>query len=239
MEEGKDSVFDNALNNDEVFFNAKDYSDIVLKDKNKKRTMILVTIFFLIIIIGGAIFFILSLINSTEDNNSYVVPQSEVEYQQSNDYIENINKPLEKLYPTAPTVEHRVIDVNVENGKIIAGENKLTIKNVPIEKTEVGCEVTEPTDFCLAGLAKFDKQDINIYFMNDLINSRLFENPEQFKELSVEGSPAAAAIVIEMGGEKGVVLAVANTNSSGYMIAVPDSMSMDQINSLASQITVQ
>lgn len=236
----EDSVFETSLDNDEILFDSQDYSDVVeksVKRKNINKIIIIGIILFLIII---AAYMLYATIFTTKEiaEDEYNISQLEEEYQQSSDYIANIKAPLLELYPNAPIVETKQILTEVKEGSLIAGTNKLTIKEISITAAINPCEVLNPTDFCLAGTAKFMEMPINIYFMNDLVRSRLFENPDEFKELTITGSPASGSIIIKIAGEEGVVLAIANKDSSGFMIAVPEEMTIQQIEELAKLITI-
>lgn len=238
----EDSLF-KSIENDEISYNSEDYSDVVEKERKKTRNKrILISIVItLLIIIAGYMFYSAVFSDNDSDTDKNPTTQTTDDYTGNPDYISNIDQPLLSLWTDAPKVEStREMETKVKNNSISAKDNKITFnKKIKINEAVNKCSVLQSTDFCLSATGEYNKKDINIFFMNDLVRSRLFENASDFQEINVKGSHSAGAVMIEMGGEEGSVLAIANKDSSGFMIAVPNDMTIDEIEDLASLVSVK
>lgn len=237
----KDSFFTDQLDVDEMTVDEKiDYTDHIDKERQQKRIFKIVSVLIVLALILAGSFMLYTTVfsNNNEVGETYFDKGQSLELQQSEDYIANINAPFYEMYPNAPIVEAGQILTQVDGKTITAGANVLTFTNSEISSIINSCEVIQPTDFCLAGIAKFNNSDVNIYFMKDAVRSRLFENPALFEKFEVNGSPAAALVEIVMGTEKGNVLVVANKDSSGFMLALPNDMPMDEIQALSKDLKI-
>lgn len=234
-----ESIFE-SMSEEEIMVDSTDFTDYVEKEKRQKSIIKIIIVILVIttIIIAGVFFFKL-IANKTE------TPVEVLEVAQSGEVenievevIEESTEPLLELYENAPVVTARQVVTETTKNSIIAGENELVLDEIKISETINKCEVVNPTDFCLAAISEFEGNTLNIYFMNDAVHSRLFENPSSFMEFEVPGSPATALIEISISGEEGQVLTVVNKDSSGFMLALPHDMTSEEIQELVTHLSV-
>lgn len=234
-----ESIFE-SMSEEEIMVDSTDFTDYVEKEKRQKSIIKIIIVILVIttIIIAGVFFFKL-IANKTE------TPVEVLEVAQSGEVenievevIEKSTEPLLELYENAPVVTARQVVTETTKNSIIAGENELVLDEIKISETINKCEVVNPTDFCLAAISEFEGNTLNIYFMNDAVHSRLFENPSSFMEFEVPGSPATALIEISISGEEGQVLTVVNKDSSGFMLALPHDMTSEEIKKLVTHLRI-
>lgn len=235
-----DSYFESTLETEEIAdFHTDDYTDVIYETQKKKRIIkwITTTILGILILVAG--YFLYKTVFYEEPEE--VATEQSIDFQQSEDYIKNTTQPLLEIYQDAPVVEPRQIttEVNKEKDSITAGKTVLKFsEEVKIDSIVNTCDVVQPTDFCLAATGVFEEEPMNIYFFNDAVHSRMFENPSEYQEVEIKGSPASVVLVLEVAGEKGVGVVTAGEDSSGFLITLPDSMGMKDVEKLSRQLSI-
>lgn len=142
--------------------------------------------------------------------------------------------PLTKQYPGAPKAKEgpSTITISKEGTAQDSAGNILTVNGKKIYNPSENCTVSQATDFCLTGLIH-DNTEIDVYYLKDAVHSRLFPDNKDYTPLKIQGSPAAGALPMDIAGEKRSAIAIANKDSSGWMLVVKKG-DVNQIASLAS-----
>lgn len=234
-----DSYFESTLETEDIEnYHTDDYTDMIHEEKKKRIIKVMTTTVLSILILVAGYFLYKTVFY--EESEEVEIEQS-IDFQQSEDYIKNTTQPLLEIYEDAPVVEPRQIttEVSEERDSITAGKIVLKFsEEVKIDSIVNTCDVVQPTDFCLAATGVFEEEPMNIYFFNDVVHSRMFENPSEYEEVEIKGSPAAVVLVLEVAGEKGVGVLTAGKDSSGFLITLPDSMGLKDIENLSKQLSI-
>ena len=131
--------------------------------------------------------------------------------------------PLSASLPTPIKTITGKIDSQATDTIFKAGDMTLTVRGAKITGAVTSCSVVDPTDFCLAGNATLGEKTAQVYLMKDAANSRLFENPSNFQQLTVPGAVTAASMNVALiGNTPTPIIVVVASNGSGYMLTLPD-----------------
>lgn len=199
-----------------------DYAEIQKKKKTYKIIALVVSIIIVAIICAIIAISINPLQEDPDTQNSTNPQQSS---QQNNPQKSNDNNnPLLNNFTNAPTPnESQQISVNVEkNAYVLSTGYSLNIANGKVYQTATPCNVTNTTDFCLAGDSTLQDKQLYIYLMKDAVHSRFFEKSVNFEKIDIEGSATAGIMDINLSGESKKVMVIVNKDSSGFMIVLPD-----------------
>lgn len=235
--------FTSIISEDEDFVkNPTDFTDPAAEETARRKRNLIIMIVSGILIVILALFFIWEIFLSDKDDKiikDQVTPTPSSTTTKVTD--SSSTKPLLKQYSKAPKVDRaeRVIAIN----KNTALDNKgasLTILNGAITPASSPCKTQEPTDFCLVGKGGLaDKTSFDIYYLKDGVNSRLFEEPENFAPLSIPTSPSSGSMDLLLGSTKSTVIATISKNSSGWMLVIDGADGSSKIPTVIKSITVK
>ncbi len=187
------------------------FAKIALKRKRAKIAKIVLSLI-------GIVLFTLLMLQYTKS------PNSEPQKAKSNATVTTTNTeqiaslPLTSLYLNAPKVMPGVVTTSVLDDTITTSTNhSLTITRLPLEPASTACQVTQPTDFCIAARGNVAGTQIEIYYLKDAVHSRLFENPTDFNPITTPKGKSAT-LTIQIGEKKYPALIMAHEDSSGWMI---------------------
>lgn len=218
-----------------------DFTDVAGSANKQRNIKIIVASTVAILVIGlGGVLGLNAYINGqastdepTAESTQDVSPESAVA-------PDAPSRPLLDAFPNAPEVTAGGVTTMVNENSIITSTSKyLSIKNVEIVGAQIECVVTQPTDFCLsARTLDTAKQEMDIYFLKDAAHSRMFENPSNFRTVDVPGATTAGVMEIALiGGKPTPIIVVVNSDSSGFMIALPNA-TLDEAASIATSLIV-
>lgn len=219
-----------SFTGDSLSVNAEDFTDLAGKRALRRRGKIA-------LYIAGGLLFAAAL-----GYTGHVVIESSrapIESPVSDNTGES--QPFKKLFPNAPQAN------STKTITLTAGERGLTIPQgysltfPEMEFISLEYEATAPRDFGPAARANVDSpwNGTEVYLFKDIVNSEAFDKATNMKEVQVEGSPAAAVMLMKIGSETRAILALANPDSTGLMIALPSALNIESAENLASFIRVE
>lgn len=130
-----------------------------------------------------------------------------------------------------------------DNGIHTSRKSNLTLKldeKVKLESTHDSCVVHDPTEYCMVARADLGSLNYEFFYFKDIAHTRIFRGADDIKKLNVDGVSAGASMTISYGpGEKRRVIALADKDSSGYLIVLPKSANSSDENNLMSSLTVE
>lgn len=217
-----------------------DFTDVALVAKRKRIAKIVGSAVLIVAVLVGGGYLGLKTFMGSQDTQQKAADEAAAPIEEDPAAPTALTKPktpLKDLAKNAPAVEAGKATASVVGSTIVTSENvSLTISNTKIMASQIECSVTLVTDFCLAA-RNADTADtadatknLDIYFFKDAARSRIFENAEKFKKVNVSGSIAAATMEINLvSGKPTPVIVVVAPNSSGFMVALPQRTSDEDI----------
>lgn len=213
---------DYTKENKDFMVNPTDFTDTVAQERRRRSirnaTRALGIIALLFALIWGTYY----LLHKGSGERSKPTPQESATSAPEKSPQGNITTPLNKQYPNAPQVKSGAITLTATKEGTVkdSAGNTLAVKGKKIYNPSENCAVSEPTDFCLTGIIQDKSVEADIYYLKDAVHSRLFEGVTQYNPIQVPGSPAAGVLSMDIAGEKRRTVAIANLDSSGWMIVV-------------------
>lgn len=104
------------------------------------------------------------------------------------------------------------------------------------------CKVTRPADFsrCLATDSESPLEGYSMWLTKDAVRSSLFANAVDFEEVEVNGAATAAVMTLAgLSPNPRTTLVIVTPDVAGYIITLPESMSLADAKILASSINVE
>lgn len=101
------------------------------------------------------------------------------------------------------------------------------------------CTVSASTDLCFLGQISYGALTYDVSYLRDVKTTRMFRaNESDVTEVEVPGAASAATIPLQYGSTTRTVLAIANSDSTGYMIVLPPNAEEATLNDLLSNIEI-
>lgn len=214
-----------------------DFTDVALIAKRKRIAKIVGSAVLIVAVLFGGGYLGLKTFMGSQDTQQKAADEAAAPIKEDPASPTTLTKPktpLKDLAKNAPAVEAGKVTASVVGSTIVTSENvSLTVSNTKIAASQIECSATLVTDFCLAARnadAADATKNLDIYFFKDAARSRIFENAENFKKVDVSGSVAAATMEINLvSGKPTPVIVVVAPNSSGFMVALPQGTSDENI----------
>jgi len=215
---------------DSLSANAEDFTDVVGKKAQRQRGKIW-------LYIAGALLFL----GAVGYTGYVVIESSRAPIDNSGISSETQPQPLKELFANAPEANStKTITLKTsERGLTIPQGYALTFPSM--EFTELDYEATAPRDFGPAARAAVEGpwNGTEVYLFKDIVRSESFDKAIEVKEVTVEGSPAAAVMLMNIGSTTRAILAIANPDSTGLMIALPANLNIETAENLAAHVRVE
>lgn len=102
------------------------------------------------------------------------------------------------------------------------------------------CALKDTLTYCLIATTQFGSQSFDYFYTRDLVHSKLLRDSSNVRQVELDGSPSAAFMTIKFAdqGERRV-LAIAASDSSGYLIVLPEGAGTSTEDTLLSSITLK
>lgn len=148
-----------------------------------------------------------------------------------------IEKPLLSIIPNPVDVTSGEVSIEAgETGFTTSNDINIVFEDAVIEGAQYECSVSSIVDLCFAGTVTIGENTSYVYYLKDAAHSNLFENPENFVEVDINGATASALMDIKLSSQdKEKVLAIVFSDMSGLMITFDNS---ENAESFVSSITV-
>lgn len=148
-----------------------------------------------------------------------------------------IEKPLLSIIPNPLDVISGEVSIEAgETGFTASNGINIVFEDAIIEGAQYECSVASIVDLCFAGTVTIGENTSHVYYLKDSAHSNLFENPENFAEVDINGTTASALMDIKLSSQdKEKVLAIVFEDMSGFMITFDNS---ENAESFVSSITV-
>lgn len=215
------------------------YTDVVQEAQNKKKFTIAIIIIFAVLIFVGLGFvgkkYIIDNPDAAPEPTQTVTAPVEEPEEYTPDYT-GATIPTQVLIKE-PSETPKSITAFIEGESIQTSEGiAITFNNAEITSTVNECVVERASDYCHVAEINSSGTEYYVYFLKDAVNSRFFENAQDFEITEVNGVPAAATMVISsMNGSEMPVLLLAEQSGSGMMIFSSDN-NMDSLKQLQETI---
>lgn len=230
-----------------------DFTDVAAEQKKNRILKIALTSTATILALAiGGYFGIQAFMTNPENNDDSSSAPIEVIDEGA---VQSINpgepkRPLLEKFSSAPSVGDGLSTATAEGSTITTSEGfALTVSGAKLNPTQTECAAVKSTDFCLAArgttatMPATDTKvetvstEVDVYHFKDAAHSRIFENPSEYKELEVPGASASAVMKVALvGGQPTPVIVVVNSDSSGFMVALPSITSIDEAAAIAGQL---
>lgn len=235
-----------TVSEDEIMIDSQDHTDYADKER---KTQLRKVVGIVAAVVGalalGLVFTVLTMNEDTkeipvENVTTVITPENGTD--NDNDTVQpqapqkNPN-PLLNSNPNAPKAKTSEVTVEISKSTVKSTDgNQLNINGAQLTEPQTKCTVNNTNEFCLAGYAKLQDKKVDIYYLKDAAHSRLFENAENFQKIDILGSATAGSMDIKLNDNK-TIIAIANKDSSGYMIVLPDN-NPETITTISNAITV-
>ena len=217
-------------NSEALGVNPEDFTDhLELRKESKRRKRLFIglglTVFLLILAYVGY-----TIVQSNTAQATYTIPSNGTEEQR-----------FLNLYPEAPAPNPSAITkaVITENGLQIPGGYGLTFAGMDFE--DLDYQAIQAQDFGPAAVANVEGEwnGTTVYLFKDMAHSKAFKDAWDGKPITVEGSPGAAVMFMELPTGVHAVVAVLNPDSTGYMVVLPRSLNYASAENLANFIRIE
>lgn len=238
--------FEDLLKSDEeIIRSTTDPTDFVEREQRSRRIKgIVISLFSIAVLLLFAygIYLVMQ-----EGNESTPAPSSSTSTstteQTKEEILENtetnvtIEKPLLSIIPNPVDVTSGKVAIEAgETGFTTSNDINIVFEDAIIEGAEYECSVASIVDLCFAGTVTIGENTSYVYYLKDAAHSNLFENPENFVEVDINGTTASALMDIKLSSQdKEKVLAIVFGDMSGLMITFDNP---ENAESFVSSITV-
>jgi hypothetical protein len=144
-----------------------------------------------------------------------------------------------EAFPNGITVESGEVLVTRQSDTAFSSSSGHRLDVVTATLTPAGdtCKVTIPTDFCYAGAGEAAGTAFDVYFFKDMVNSRIFTNPNALQPFELAGAASANKVFVNfVGGQETAGVALAFTDGSGYFIKAADAAAVEALTPLLSTL---
>lgn len=240
--------FEDLLKSDEeIIRSTTDPTDFVEREQRSKRIKgIIISLFSIAVLLLFAFGIYLVMEEGNETGVTTTAPSStstSPTEQTEEEILENtktnvtIEKPLLSIVPNPlDVISEEVFIETGETGFTTSTDINIVFEDAVIEGAQHECSVASIVDLCFAGTVTMGENTSYIYYLKDAAHSNLFENPENFVEVDVNGATASALMDIKLSSQdKEKVLAIVFGDMSGLMITFDNS---ENAESFVSSVTV-
>lgn len=210
--------------------NPEDFTDhLVVKNDAKRRKMLLVglglTIFLLVLGYVGY-----NLVQSTTAQATFTIPNSGTEEQRFLNLFPNAPAPNTMMSTTAEATP---------TGVAIPGGYALTFAGMDFQSLDY--EAIAGGDFGPAAVANVagDWNGTTVYLFKDMAHTKAFAKAWNGAPVTVEGSPAAAVMLMKLSTGVHAVVAIVNPDSTGFMIVLPQNLNYASAENLKSFVRIE
>lgn len=210
--------------------NPEDFTDhLSLRNESKRRKKLFIglglTVFLLILGYVGY-----TTVQSNIAQAVYTIPADGTEAQR-----------FLNLYPEAPQPNPAAVTKAqvYENGLQIADGYGLTFAGMDFQ--DLNYQAIQSSDYGPAAVSNIEGEwnGTTVYIFKDMAHSRAFADAWDGKPVTVEGSPGAAVMLMELSTGVHAVLGVVNPDSTGYMIVLPTNLNYATAENLAGFIRIE
>lgn len=210
--------------------NPNDFTDRVGEAKESKRKRNMIIALGATVVLLGLGWLVYSQIEQNTAKVAYTIPTDDTEAQR-----------FLNLYPNAPAADTTVPFslVAEERGVAVPGGYALTFAGMDFQAFDYS--VVAADDYGPAAIANVEGEwnGTQIYLFKDMAHSKAFVNAWDGSPVEVEGSPAAAVMLMELSTGVHAVLAIVNPDSSGFMIVLPQNLNYETAENLASSVRIE
>lgn len=219
-----------------------DFTDVAQEEvdrRKRKLTFIISGIIAVFLIASGITYFAVNSTDTEEPPLPEPGPTITLAPNENGEIIVEREQPFLSIYPEAPAVTPAQTKATLAENTITTTDGSvITFNNTTLTNSTTECIVTDSADFCLAGLANSNSQEIGVYLLKDAAHSRFFDSASDFTIAEIPGAPAAATMGLTMANVKSPVVTIVLPNSSGIMLVLPENATLDDAKALAQNITV-
>lgn len=238
-EDGSSEFYGEEIKGEEILQDGTYYTDVVQEAQNKKKFTIAAIFLLVVLVIGGLGFVGKKYIIDNPDAAPEPTPTASAPAEEPEEYTPDYTEatlPTQQLIESPSEVPNS-ITAFVEGESIQTGEGTtITFNNADITATVNECVVERVSDYCHVAEINSSGTEYYVYFLKDAVNSRFFENAQDFEVTDVEGISAAATMVItSMNGSETPVLLLVEQSGSGMMVFSTDN-NMDSLKQLQENI---
>ena len=237
--DGSSEFYGEDIKGEDILQDGTYYTDVVQEVQNKKKFIIAVIIIIAILIVVGLGFigkkYIIDNPDAAPEPTQTVTAPVEEPEEYTPDYTEatlphnNLLKTPQKHQKALQHLLKKKVSRQVKGSQSHSTMLKITA-------TVNECVVEKASDYCHVAEMDSSGTEYYVYFLKDAVNSRFFENAQNFETTEVKGVPAAATMVISsMTGSEMPVLLLAEQSGSGMMI-FPTDNNMDSLKQLQETI---
>lgn len=197
---------------------------------------------FVITILLGALLFVCWLLLKSEQSSTIEAPaeelvevQSDSEEEVVDDSIpQSFENPVKSLTEEFSPVEPGKVEVVVDKDNLVASPGSVLSldPSLGLKAPEMDCVVENKGDFCLGGIAKLKDSQLDLFFLKDAVNNRLFDEATNFETVTVKGASKAFSMILGDDSDSKAVLLLVNKDGSGFMIRYPSVIEVSKISSL-------
>lgn len=235
------NVLDEPGSDGDFMKDPTDFTDVALVERRKKMLKVAAIGAVTVIVIAVAGFFAVQTFIGDDGSSDPKASESVTVQDPENPIVpDEPEKPLLSAFPTAPEVTGGVVTTTTAENVVTTSSGKsLTINGTEIVGSQIECVVNNPTDFCLSARSiDGTDQEVDVYFLKDGAHSRIFENPSNFNTVEVSGASSAGVMEVSLvGGQPTPVIGLVNSDSSGFMVALPGA-TLDEASAFASTLSI-
>lgn len=219
------------------------------KSKSSKKSLKIISI-----ILGGLLVFaagsyIATLIIKNNEKQAIIEEEEKKEKEKEEEIKELKESPNPLAVLAARIGNANVIDEPITS-KVTTDESKtglietsdgttLYINNGKITAPVNECTVKVSTDFCLSGRGEYNEEKFEILLIKDLANSRLAEDPTDFKEIINNDGAIRAVMGIDINNDTIPISAISINGDTGFLYFFKAGTSEDSIIEILEKTIIQ
>ena len=133
--------------------------------------------------------------------------------------------PISDLMTSFPEVESSEVEIEVDGQDITSSVNDsftLSFSGMDIEEASRTCVISDPEEYCFVADSSLGTIDYTVFFFKDVAHTRFFRGAYDIEQEYFGQEEAAAFMTIPFGDDYRRILVVADSDSSGYVIFLPN-----------------
>lgn len=112
--------------------------------------------------------------------------------------------------------------------------------NTKLQKASTPCKVKDTLSYCLVATSQSGSQSFDYFYSRDIVHSKLLRDAQDVREVDIPNSASAAFATIQFGDQGNRrVLAIASSDSSGYLIVLPEGAGTSTEDTLVSEMKLK
>lgn len=112
--------------------------------------------------------------------------------------------------------------------------------NTKLQKSSTPCKVKDALSYCLVATSKSGSQSFDYFYSRDIVHSKLLRDAQDVREVDIPNSESAVFATIQFGDQGSRrVLAIASSDSSGYLIVLPEGAGTSTEDTLVSEMKLK